>query len=280
MSKAAFSAGLLISIALHAWFLRGPKAQTLLSEKSDELQTVEVVEFRREKQEAKKDAVSEPNPQPLQMDTPAVTSPPVSSSAPQPSPQMPPQQTPPTKEPAVANPDRPLTVKAPLESNKKQILSEAVSSGDFAGSSVGESAPLLRIDWGTFQDAADIIRAANMKLVFINKNLDITAQLEEQDGAWVRVPAAFAQHITYSNNFRIVDGVPAFNSFTDSKYLKAGERLAVAVPVKIETMVESEKMKSAFQKGLTFKNIYAFGGQFYLKNDQVYFKINIVQERN
>ncbi len=262
MSKVAFLVGVLISVFLHWWILNGAGNQALEKTPLESLVAVEILEMNKKTNQ-------ESSIQPEQKEISVAAQ---SDEVPKEKPV--PDQKP--KEPAAPTPP-PAEIK--IEPSHKQQYSAATEKGDFSGSTEGENVPILRIDWGEVEDAVRILQKSGMRLVVLDAQPRIVAELSCHENRWERQAPSFDVHIVYSSNLRIVDRVPAFQHVTTPEFIKTDEHLAVMIPMKLETMIESEKMKAAFQRGLTFEMIKIFGGYFYLKNDRVYFKVDKIQER-
>ncbi len=105
----------------------------------------------------------------------------------------------------------------------------------------------------------------------------ISEAVEQFEGVWQRRPFASAA-LLFSNNLRIVDGVPAFEQIGHEVGLRWPERLAVLVPRSVERLLQSAQLEAAFRKGLTMERIRSFGGRFTISDGALGFEITRVVE--
>jgi hypothetical protein len=159
------------------------------------------------------------------------------------------------------------------------------SPGDFAGDTRGLVRPTLRIDWGTPAHAQTTLRTGRMQLVILHgrgPTLAITHELEDEDDTWRRRAYQPSLGTTrFSNRLRIVDDVPAFRNIRAAARLDGRERLAVLVPVPIETLFETGQLEAAIRHGLALEEISSIAGRFTVDRAGVLaFEVTDVQERN
>ncbi|MBI9018441.1 MAG: hypothetical protein JEZ07_14405 [Phycisphaerae bacterium] len=165
-----------------------------------------------------------------------------------------------------------------LEPSDGNQYSSAEHKGDFAGDKYGSKQPMIRIDWGTQSHALNIIKTGNMKLVILNnQNIIIAEVIYDINNKWTQQSMVYNPGIKYSDKLRIVEAVPAFANA--KKYLKTDSRnkLAILIPVAIEIQIEYAKKTTIIQNSA--KKIDAFGGNFYLENNKVKFNITQIWER-
>lgn len=258
MSRFLFLMGLLVSAALHVWLLQIPAHDPPAL---PPIVVVPVVETElaaiKPKPEPVEIAQAEPPQQP-------VAEPPPPEPKPEPEPPQP--ETPQPKLVKVAEPE-PTAVK---------------EQGDMAGVADDDPDardPELRIDWGTRSEALAALDASGMLIVVLNGHRPqpvIKQQIEEHEGAWRRRPYQPAGAVMYSNRLRIVDHVPAFDEVRSTAGLGPDERLAVLVPMKVERVLESAKMRAAFDHGLAMRQIDNFAGRFSLRDGALDFDITHV----
>ena len=150
-------------------------------------------------------------------------------------------------------------------------------SGDLHGESDGEEKPVLRIDWGTSQEAKQIVQVAGLRLVMISESGSIVSEVKLENGRWVLSDMPRTDLSMYSNRLRIVDSTPAFK---EASSLRPGRhRLAILVPLPIERMIKREQIKSAAMAGIDSERVLAFYGCFHIRSGEVEFSINEIERR-
>ena len=157
--------------------------------------------------------------------------------------------------------------------------------GDFAGATRTTGPPQLRIDWGTDDQALDMLDAGQMVLVVLDREGDrivIGQQVVFEDDAWRRRVYRPAGTTQYSNRLRIVHEVPAFDAARVAVRLRGEERLAVLLPMRVERTLESAQLEAAYNRGLVMNEIDNFAGQFTLRDGALAFDITHIgaSERN
>ena len=247
MSRKGLIAGLIISGMFHLWLFRYlPMEATAENIDPSEYQIakVDVVEIKKPKQQT-----TEQQPEPE------------IKSAPESEPE---------------EPKQPIEL---AESNR-ELLSNTVEEGSFAGSADGIERPILRINWGSTTQAVSTLRASGMRLVILRPGGTIGNELlANSKDSWQVKPLAVEPDQRYSDSLRVVDKVPAFASAKTFIRPGSDQSLAVLIPVDVEKMIETAKITYAYQQGLRMQDIATFGGYFSLNNSRVDFVIERIQLR-
>lgn len=255
MSRGLLFLGLIVSIAAHVWLLVQPRPG------AGRLPLPPVVIPIIETQLARLDR-SQPQPEPQPQAAP--------EPEPEPEPDPPAPETQPQPQPQPA-----------LQKVADAPRSEMGEPGDLAGADDGRDAPVLRIDWGTVEQALATLRAGGMIIVVLDTRGGqpvIVQQVADEDGTWRRRSYAPPAGTTYSNRLRIVDRVPGFARVTEAVSLQPHERLAVLVPMQVERVLDSAQMEAAFGRGLVMNDIDNFAGRFTLRGGTLAFDITHVGE--
>ncbi len=284
MSKSALILGLMISVIIHLIFLwpgtwtKPLEKETMgrsvsvvelptvaaLPEEAEELPTIENEMESETESEPEPESQPEPNPAPVAE----------SISEPEPAKEVelaastplnqPPAETPRPAtqplEPIMSAP--PLPVATPLESVAQGSRTAFDGPGDFAAAPDGPLIPALWIDWGSPQEALNILTAGGMQLVVLESDESIRyvvslASQEPTLAAWR--PDRQAR---FSNRLRIVDHVSAFSSIARSLSLPSGTHLAVLFPMRIDQLVDTAQRRAAFDEGAAMDQIRGFAGHF------------------
>lgn len=251
-SRAIFILGLVVSVAVHVWLLMLPGQPATMQAVPPMVIPIVETELAQ---------VDEPETTVAQADqTPA--------PEPEPEPEPEPQEAP--------QPPQPDLVKV-----AETPEAESMPQGDFAGEETGNKTPLLRIDWGTGDEALATLEAGEMIVVVLDGTGPqplITQQVVFEDGDWQRrayQPAGMKQ---YSNRLRIVEHVPAFDGVHRAAALGGDEHLAVLLPMRVERVLESAQMEAAYHRGLAMTQIDNFAGRFALRDGRLDFDITHVRE--
>jgi len=276
MTRGPFLVGLFLSTLAHLCLLipgagRPQRSEEIVDVIETELAAleppaIEVADLAKEELPTEGSEPAPPVPSPV---GPSPSALPRSPADPQPMPL-------PREVPANAPPAPALErVAGPIESSREE-------PGDLAGDRDGQPAPELRIDWGTAPRALRILKAGQMKLVVLRDGTDsaepiIGETVENLDGTWQRRSFA-STALLFSNNLRIVDGVPAFERIGVAIGLRGPERLAVLVPRAVERLLQSAQLEAAFRRGLALTQVRSFGGRFTVTDGALGFEITRVLE--
>ena len=240
MSRGVLIFGFLLSLAIHAWLLMLP------ARGAAKVPTVVIPVVETEL------ARVELPPEPW-----------VERPEPEPEPEPEPAPRPPMKK--VAETDK----------------SDSDTPGDLAGDPEGRRSPSLRINWGTPEQALASLEAGEMIIVILGggePGPPITQQVSRDDGAWRRRPYRPAGATMYSNRLRIVDHVPAFEEVRRAIELRADERLAVLVPMRVERVLESAQTEAAIRHNVSIEQVENFAGRFSLNGGTLAFDVTHVGE--
>ena len=150
--------------------------------------------------------------------------------------------------------------------------------GDFAGNPDGTQRPSLRIDWGSPQQAHDVVMASDMRLVMLATAGGIAGEAVATTNGWQRVDAGSSDLSSYSNRVRIVDSTPAF--FQAASLCSGGERLAVLLPLALEHTLRTQQIRAASEAGVDSSGIRAFYGRFRIDSGRVAFDISGIERRS
>ena len=171
---------------------------------------------------------------------------------------------------------------APAATNLARVVAPQQSSlegpGDFAGTSDGTRRPSLRIDWGSPEQAHDVVTAAGMRLVMLASVGGIAGEAVPTGDGWQRVDSDSADLSSYSNRVRIVDATPAF--FQAASLCVGGERLAVLLPLSLEHTLRTQQIRTAAEAGVESSRIRAFYGRFRINGGRVAFDISGFERRS
>jgi len=74
--------------------------------------------------------------------------------------------------------------------------------------------------------------------------------------------------------------VPAFHRARRQLNVRGDERLVVLVPTRIERLLESRQLTTAFERGLGLERVRRFGGRFIQNESDIGFEITRVQVRS
>ena len=258
MSRMAFGSGLVISSVIHVWLLLWGPVSAAQQEK-EEAETpgrtiVEVVEIAFEAPRDDEPKTVEPEAQvklPAQVERDSQI-----------------EKKPPPPEP----PPVPL-----VESARPKAAKE--SDGDLAGRPDGVRRSMLRIDWGTSEEAVRILAAAHMKLVVLRRDNRFDREVVQSDGRWRIRKFRADPGVAYSNGLRIVDGVSAFSPVMAAVTPAGDERLAVLIPSELEELLTAAQIEAARRQGISVADVHTFGGRFQIGSSGVWFDITRVQTR-
>jgi hypothetical protein len=139
---------------------------------------------------------------------------------------------------------------------------------------------MLRIDWGTPDQAARALDLGRMKLVALAPDGHFDQQVVRDSGTWHVRPFQPEPGVEYSNALRIVDRVAAFARAAAALRAAAGtHRLAVLVPTALEQSLLAAQSSAAARRGVTLADIHTFGGRFELNPAGISFEITQVRMR-
>ena len=194
----------------------------------------------------------------------------VAQKEPEPAPETRPKPVPRTEE--VPGSETTLTrVETPRQS-------PLTSQGDFAGKTEGARRASLRIDWGSPQQAHEIVLAADMRLVMLGGSGVIAGEAIATPEGWQRVDAGTSDLSSYSNRVRIVDSTPAF--LQAASLCTGSERLAVLLPLSLEHSLRTQQIRAAAEAGVDSSGIRAFYGRFRIDGGRVAFDISSIERRS
>ena len=260
MSKLGFTICVIISAIGHCYLVWGNNTLEKISKAEDKVkQVIKAADVQVV-------AVPQPKPQPApQQEKPKET--------PKPEPQQP------VKNEEVKQPEKkqPLPLEKSMAANPK---TETKDKGSFIGDPDGEEMPLLRINWGTTQNAGNILAKSKMMLVVMDAEKNITKEIVALGGEkWQIRDFQMPQDVKYSQCIRNVSKVPAFMEIADAFKLKNNQYIAIMIPTQLEDHIEQVKNSAASSSGLPDDQIKAFGGQFNLIGDKVEFEITLITTR-
>jgi hypothetical protein len=134
-----------------------------------------------------------------------------------------------------------------------------------AGTADGELRPVLRIDWGSPDEAAAAIAAGGMSLVITSGPADGDRILSgvAVDEAGVATRTRFGQSgRVWAANIRVVDDAPAFAAARQRLGLAGQQRLAVLLPASLQRQMSGAMHGAAIRQGVTFNRVAIFAGRF------------------
>lgn len=148
------------------------------------------------------------------------------------------------------------------------------------GSDTGQLVPVLRVDWGTTENALRVLQAGQMKLVLVETHAPhtIVAEVTQEQGAWRPRPLRAAGQ-EYSNQLRIVRDVPAFAPVLHSVRPPPGQVLAVLVPAGVERQLQAAQLAAAANSGVSLKDLEQVAGRFDLSQGSLQFAVTQVKRR-
>jgi hypothetical protein len=264
MSKFGLTIGLVLSVLLHLWLLHGDTSVSSVKASGEpvKIETVDILEVEKipkpEKKIEKQDKKTKPE-----------VSRPVNNVVK--------EQTKPLFKPVPPKKTKPL----PIAMTKKPSRSTVKTKGDFTGSQEGVDQPVMRINWGTPYDAERFLEIGKMKLIILGPDDTFKDEVKRSNsGNWQRAPIHYNSTIVFSNAIRVVDQVPAFEQIKKQLSLKAGEKLAVLVPITIEKIIETTKLTAVSKRDLTMNDVKTLGGHFFVLEDKIFFEIDRIQERS
>ena len=275
MSKSALVIGLIISVAVH-FVLIWPLARQSPNKTEEPLaRSVRVVELPVVAAVPEQlEALPQEQPEPEIEPEPQLVNEPINEVIEQTAKRtVNPVQEPPVElprpasqplEPFVSAPPSPMT--APLEPVAEGLRTAFDGPGDFAGNTDVPLVPALWIDWGSPQEAINVLSAGGMQLVVlesdesIRQSVNLTAQ----------GPALTAwrpgRQSTFSTRLRIVDHVQAFSSIVKSISLGPEKHLAVLFPMRVDQLVDMAERRAAFDEGADMDQIRGFAGKFMISS--------------
>lgn len=265
MSKCAFACGLIISAAGHwyALFCWSPAAWAVPA--PEMLPTPEVAEIV--------DMASDAEELPVAVPTLAEPSPATVDEVD--------KHCPASERPGAAAPEPPQPSPVTLSGQDPVQDDDTDADGDLAGRSDGMRRPMLRIDWGTTDEAARVLEIGQMKLVALNEDNSFDRELVYTNGQWKQRPFAADAQVEYSNGLRIVSAVAAFAPARNALERPNAARLAVLVPRDVEQMLLTAQEQAASGRYLTYADVRTFGGRFVLTTDGLGFEItHVVAQRD
>ena len=176
-----------------------------------------------------------------------------------------PQSAPQLLEPIVSAPPSPTA--APLEPVAEGLRAAFDGPGDFAGHTDVPLVPALWIDWGSQQEAINVLSAGGMQLVVLESDESIRQAVN----LTAQGPALTAwrpgRQSTFSTRLRIVDHVQAFSSIVNSISLGPGKHLAVLFPMRVDQLVDMAERRAAFDEGADMEQIRGFAGKFMISSN-------------
>jgi len=175
----------------------------------------------------------------------------------------------------------PLPVEVPeLANSGKKQTTTTDTSGDFAGTSDGIAEPVVRINWGRIDNAVSVLNTSGMKLVIYESTGSVKKQVVIDRVVAAIKPLHLDSTISYSDNLRIVDNVPAFAAIRNSLKISPSDRLAVLIPVDVERVIESAKIAEVSKRSLSLTDVKVLGGRFILADGKLNFIIEKVLLRS
>lgn len=255
MSKFGIIIGLIFSVILHAWLFRYgiSPVEAITAEQPDTINSavasVDIAKLAKPQEPPKPAEVAVKEPQPV------------------------------AKQPQNQTPQTPVEIPELVETANKQLASQD-TPGDFAGQTDGIVEPVVRINWGSLNNAVSILNTSGMKLVIYESGGSVKRQVVI-DGTTVSVkPLHIEPTIRYCDSLRIVDNVPAFAAIKTSLKIPSGNRLAVLVPVDVERIIESAKIAEVSRRSLSLRDVKVLGGKFNVAGGKVIFIIEKVLLRS
>ena len=259
MSKFGIIIGLIFSVILHAWLFRyGINPNALIAAEYNNTETpavaaVDIAKLAKPQQQPKPEevAVKEPQPKPELV----------------------------AKQPEKQTPSTPVEIPELVETANKQIAAQD-RPGDFAGQTDGIAEPVVRINWGSLNNAVSILNTSGMKLVIYESGGSVKRQVVIGGTSVSVKPLHIEPTIRYCDSLRIVDNVPAFAAIKTSLKMLVGSRLAVLVPVDVERIIESAKIAEVSRRSLSLRDVKVLGGKFNVAGGKVVFIIEKVLLRS
>ena len=160
---------------------------------------------------------------------------------------------------------------AALTPTEEPIRTELKSAGDYQGTVDGSHRAVLRIDWGSPEEATATVMAGNLRLITLTPQGRLSSEIRRSGSGWRRADERPGDLSGYSNRVRIVDDTPAFAAAID--LLAPGERLAVVLPLGLEHAVRTQQVRATSRAQLDPDDINVFFGRFHIAADEIVFTI-------
>lgn len=263
--------GLMVSGALHALVIWGPPWQPASTTSASLPVAVPIVAVSSESMHRRAEASEEPERQHTETPTEPAPPEPKPKQEPQPEPGLEPEPVAPkpVPEPVQAKPKREtvaaldapeLDAAQPVRANREPRL-----SGRGASPKSTKPGTVVRIDWGSAEQAMAVVRQAEMRLVVLQAegtSMRFASAIEPSDAGWRARPYAPTPGRRYSGQLRIVDRVPAFAAARSAVPVQPGQQLALMLPSEVQRQMDAEVLQALMHNGLSRHTPVTMAGRF------------------